>query len=158
MMLLILLMILILPYALLTLLGRWIDAFRFPRSTRARIGLSLFFLFTAIGHFVKTEEMSLMLPGWVPYRVEMIYFTGVLEFLGAIGIWIPRLMKFTGWCLIVFLICILPSNIYAAINKVPFGGHEAGLTYLIFRIPFQLLLIWWTYGATQNKEEILMTP
>lgn len=48
----------------------------------SRIGLSVFFAFTAIGHFIRTDEMSAMLPPWVPYRGSIIYLTGVLELLG----------------------------------------------------------------------------
>jgi uncharacterized membrane protein len=51
----------------------------------------------------------------------------------------------TGLALIVFLIAILPSNIYAAIERVPFGGHEAGPAYLWVRVPFQLFVIGWIY-------------
>jgi len=99
-----------------------------------------------------------MLPPWVSYRTEIIYATGILEFLGATGVWIPRLRKFTGWCLILMLLCLLPANIYSALRKIPFGGHEGGLAYLIFRIPVQLFLIWWIYAATQNKEAVMMSP
>ena len=92
-----------------------------------------------------------MLPAFVPYRVALIYFTGILELLGAIGVWIPRLRKLTGFLLILMLIGILPSNIYSAINRIEFGGHGAGPAYLLIRIPFQLLVIWWTYFATEQN-------
>jgi uncharacterized membrane protein len=94
--------------------------------------------------------MTAMLPPAVPYRVELIYFTGVLEFLGAVGVWIPRLMRLTGVCLILMLVGILPANIYSAINHVEFGGHSAGPAYLLIRVPFQLFVIWWTYFATEQ--------
>ena len=91
------------------------------------------------------------MPPAIPYRVELIYLTGVLEFLGAIGVWIRGLMKLTGVCLILMLIGVLPSNIYSAINHVEFGGHGAGPAYLLFRVPFQLFLIWLAYFATEQN-------
>lgn len=151
MQLLFLLLLLVTPYLLLTLTQRWTTSFKVAPATRARIGLSLFFAFTAIGHFIKTEEMAAMLPAAVPYRVELIYLTGLLELLGAIGVWIPPLRRLTGLCLILMLIGILPANIYAAINHVAFGGHEAGPVYLLVRVPFQILVIWWTYFATKTS-------
>jgi uncharacterized membrane protein len=42
----------------------------------------------------------------------------------------------------------LPVNVYSAIQRVPFGGHEVGPAYLLIRVPFQLLLIWWAAKAT----------
>ena len=138
------------PYLLLTLAGRYVSLFRTEPSKRARVGLSLFFTFTALGHFVRPEEMSAMLPAFVPFRIELIYLTGILELLGAIGVWIPRLTKLTGLCLILMLVCILPANIYSAFNHVDFGGHGSGPIYLLIRVPFQLFVIWWVYFATDQ--------
>jgi uncharacterized membrane protein len=149
--LLVLILILIGPYLILSLAGKSNPRFRIMPAKRARVGLSLFFIFTAIGHFIRTEQMAAMLPSSVPYRTELIYFTGVLELLGAIGVWIPGLTRLTGLLLILMLIGILPSNIYSAINRVDFGGHGAGPAYLLVRIPFQLFVIWWTYFATEQK-------
>ncbi|HEU4478426.1 MAG TPA: hypothetical protein VFR80_07900 [Pyrinomonadaceae bacterium] len=139
------------PYLILTLLGQWFDSFKLSSATRGRVGLSLFFVFTAIGHFISTEAMAAMLPASIPNRIELIYITGVLELLGAIGVWIPHLMRVTGLLLILMLIGILPANIYSAINRVEFGGHSSGPAYLLVRVPFQLFVIWWTYFATEQN-------
>jgi uncharacterized membrane protein len=129
--LLLLLLLLVAPYLILTLASRYIAGPKIAPTTRARVGLSLFFVFTALGHFVSTEEMSAMLPSSIPYRIEIIYLTGLLELLGAIGIWVPNLMKLTGVCLILMAVGLLPANIYSAINHVDFGGHEMGVVYLL---------------------------
>jgi uncharacterized membrane protein len=150
MLLLFLFLLLVVPFLVLTLLNRS-TRFRIPASARARVGLALFFFFTSVGHFIRTEEMSAMLPPAIPYRVELIYFTGALELLGAIGVWIPGLMRLTGVCLILLLIGVLPANIYSAINHVTFGGHGAGPAYLLIRVPFQIFVIWWTYFATEQR-------
>ena len=149
--LLILLLLLVGPYLILTLAGNLVPALRISRVNRAKVGLSLFFIFTTIGHFIRSEEMATMLPPTVPYRVELIYLTGIFELLGAIGVWIPRLTRLTGLLLIIMLIGILPANIYSAIERVDFGGHQAGPLYLLVRLPFQLFVIWWTYFATDQK-------
>ena len=141
------LLLLLAPYALLTLAGRRFRALRLSRGARARVGLTLFFAFTALGHFVMTEEMAAMLPPSVPYRVGVIHLTGLFELAGAAGVWVPRLRRPTGICLIVMLLCVLPANVYAALNRVAFGGHEAGPAYLLVRVPFQLLVAWWVYFA-----------
>jgi uncharacterized membrane protein len=154
MMLLFLLLLLVSPYLLLTLMDRWRIGSKITPSTRARVGLSLFFLFTSTGHFIKAAEMSAMLPPFVPYRIEIIYLTGIIEILGAIGVWIAPLMTITRFCLILMLICFLPANIYSAMNHVDFGGHGEGPGYLLFRIPFQFFVIWWTYYATKQDASV----
>ena len=144
-----LLLLVVGPFFLLT--GGWVPAAKLDRITRARVGLSLFFAFAALGHFIWTEEMSRMLPPSFSFRVELIYITGVLELLGAIGVWIPSLTRLTGICLILLLVGVLPANIYSAISYVDFGGHASGPVYLLLRVPFQLFLIWWTYWATEQN-------
>ena len=146
-----LLLVLFVPYLILTLVGRLAPRFKIASSKRARVGLSLFFVVTSLAHFASTQAMAEMLPASIPYRVGLIYLTGVFELLGAIGVWIPSLTRLTGLLLIVMLICLLPANIYSAINRVEFGGHSAGPAYLLLRVPFQLLVIWWIYFATEQK-------
>jgi uncharacterized membrane protein len=146
-----LLLLLLVPFLVLTLLGKWVSRFQMAPAKRARVGLSLFFLFTSIGHFIKTEEMAAMLPPSVPYRLGLIYITGICELLGAVGVWIPRLTRLTGFLLILMLIGVLPANIYSAINRVDFGGHGVGPAYLLVRMPFQIFVIWWTYFATEQN-------
>ena len=137
--LLMLLLILIGTYALLSL-------FKIGSpNLRGRISLALFFIFTGIGHFFLTEKMMQMLPAFMPMRKEIIYITGVLEILGAIGLLIPRFVRAASIALILFLIGVLPANIYSAFQNLEFGGHQMGPIYLLARVPFQLFVIFWTY-------------
>ena len=112
---------------------------------RGRIGIFLVFAFTALGHFIKTSEMTQMLPPWVPMRAQLIYLTGILELLAGIAILVPSLSRPVGVALCIFLLLILPSNVYAAFERVDFGGHGAGPIYLLVRVPLQLFLIGWIY-------------
>lgn len=120
--------------------------YRFPFS--GRIAMAAMFVTTGIAHFVFAKGMSLMLPDFLPYKFELVYFTGVLEIMGAIGILLPKLRNRSGWLLIVFLVLIIPSNIYATIKHVnlenaTFDGD--GPNYLWYRIPLQFFFIAWIY-------------
>jgi uncharacterized membrane protein len=117
----------------------------------ARVAMSMMLVFTAIGHFVFTKGMSMMIPQFIPFKESFIYLTGIFEILLAIGLLIPKLKVISGWTLIIFLLLMLPANIYASINNVnyqkgTFDGN--GLAYLWFRIPLQILFIIWTYICT----------
>jgi uncharacterized membrane protein len=149
MQLLLLVLILLGPYALLWLAGAGSPALRLDHRIRARVALSIFFAFTGIGHFIKTDALVSMMPAALPYRLELVYLTGIFELLGAAGIWVRQVRKLTGWCLIVMLVAFLPVNIYAALQRIGFGGHELGPLYLLARVPVQLLLIAWTWFATE---------
>lgn len=113
-----------------------------------RIAMSIMLLFTAIGHFVFTQGMSMMIPKFIPYKETFVHLTGVFEILLAIGLLIPRFKYISGWALIIFLLLMLPANIYASVHNVnyqkgTFDGN--GLSYLWFRIPLQILFIVWIY-------------
>ncbi|MFC4872572.1 hypothetical protein [Negadavirga shengliensis] len=113
-----------------------------------RIAMSAMLLFTAIGHFVFTEGMSMMIPAFIPYKTELVYFTGAIEIGAAVGLLIPQLIFPTAWLLIAFFVLVLPANIHAAIHHIDF--QKANLTgmgadYLWFRLPLQLLFIVWIY-------------
>lgn len=113
-----------------------------------KIALAATLLFTSLGHLIYTKGMVLMLPDFIPLKKEVIYVTGLLEVMGAVGLFIPSLSRVTGILLIVFFILILPTNIYASIRHLNYETatfNGKGLGYLWFRIPFQLLLIGWTY-------------
>jgi uncharacterized membrane protein len=90
------------------------------------IGITLVFCFTGVGHFIKTEPMAEMLPTWVPWRIPLVYVTGVGEIAAAIALLIPRLRKFTGLGLVFMLVALLPVNVYAAMNQIGMGGHQWG--------------------------------
>ncbi|APZ47458.1 hypothetical protein BW723_14705 [Polaribacter reichenbachii] len=117
----------------------------------ARIAMAVMLLFTAIGHFVFTKGMSMMIPGFIPFKTLFVYLTGIFEILLAIGLCTHNLKVLSGYALIIFLLLMLPANIYASINNVnyqegTFNGN--GLAYLWFRIPLQILFIIWTYIST----------
>lgn len=122
------------------------SAFDFPFS--GRLALSIMLVFTSIGHFKFTDGMMKMLPDFIPAKKMIVYITGFLEIIAAVGIFIPSLRYAIGILLILFFVLILPSNIYAATRKLNYetGNYDGkGLSYLWFRIPFQILLILWVY-------------
>lgn len=120
--------------------------YNFPLS--ARIGMTTMLLFTAMGHFMFTDGMTMMIPDFIPFKKELVYFTAIIEIAGAIGLHIPLFRTITAWLLILFFILMLPANIKASIEqldyqKATFDGK--GLTYLWFRIPLQILFMVWVY-------------
>lgn len=132
-------------YLILTAAGTLSPRLRTPPDRRGRIALAAVMVFAAAGHFAQTGPMSLMLPPWVPMRVPLVYATGALELAIAAALLLPRLARPAGIFLIAYLVLIFPSNVYAAIERVPMGGHAMGPKYLWARAPFQLVLIAWTW-------------
>jgi uncharacterized membrane protein len=110
-------------------------------------------LFTAIGHFIFTAGMMIMIPDVIPFKREVVIFTGIFEIAAAVGLHLPKYRQLTAWLLILFFIAVLPANIKAAIEQVDYRdatniGND--ITYLWFRVPLQILFIIWTYLSSIN--------
>lgn len=103
-------------------------------------------LLTASGHFTPLkEDLVRMMPRWVLRPRAMVFFTGLCEIAGAIGLGVPSLQRAAGMALIVFFIAVLPANIHAARASVTLRGRPP--TPLWLRVPIQILFIvlaWWS--------------
>lgn len=111
-----------------------------------RWALAVMFLFTGVAHFTRARnEMVRMVPSALGNAMVIIYFTGVCEIAGAIGMLIPRTRTLTGICLILFLIAVFPANVRAARERLTVAGRPA--TPLVRRTTMQIVfiaLIWWS--------------
>jgi uncharacterized membrane protein len=102
--------------------------------------------FTALGHFKFTKGMSMMLPGFIPLKMELVYFTGIAEIVLGLALLFPPLRYGAGIILIVLFILMLPANIYAAITHINYETATydgKGIGYLWIRIPMQVLFVLW---------------
>ena len=103
------------------------------------------FVFTGIAHFNRLKhDLARMVPDVFPRPMLLIYLTGVLEFMGAVGLLLPRFRSLAGICLIALLIVLLPANVTAALKGTTLAGKPA--TPLWLRAPMQVLfigLLWW---------------
>jgi len=102
--------------------------------------LSVMILFTASAHFTSLkEDLIKMVPEQFPFPRQLVFVTGILEILGAIGLLIPQVRTAAGICLAILFVAMFPANIKAAIKKVPLRGQSA--TPLWLRLPMQVLFI-----------------
>ncbi len=102
--------------------------------------LSVMVLFTASAHFTSMkEDLIKMVPKPFPYPRQIVFVTGLLEILGAIGLLIPPVRTAAGICLALLFVAMFPANIKAALGQVPLRGRPA--TPLWLRLPMQVLFI-----------------
>jgi uncharacterized membrane protein len=119
----------------------WLDSWQ----TAARCALSTMLLFTASAHFTRMrDDLVRMMPPSFPWPHALVYFTGLCEIAGAVGLMLPLTKHAAGFALIVFFIAVFPANVRAARSGVTLRGKRA--TALWLRAPMQLLFIflaWW---------------
>ncbi|MFD8526248.1 hypothetical protein ACFV0L_02440 [Streptosporangium canum] len=142
-----------LGFRLLGVLG--IGRFTTWRASAAH-GLAVMLAFTGAAHFAPASvtvmpshaDLVAMVPPLLPFPDLLVYATGVLELLGALGLVVASTRSAAGICLAVLFVLMFPANVYAAVENVPLNGDPA--TPLWFRIPEQILFIGialWGAGA-----------
>lgn len=140
-------------FAVLFVVNRFVLNSRLSLSFVGRAALAVMLIVTGTAHFTSTDSMVEMMPDFLPLKRETVYLTGVLELLAVAGLLIEKTSKLTSILLIIFFISILPANIAGSLKQVNFGGMENGAIYLFFRVPLQILFIFWAYyfGIRINK-------
>ena len=126
----------------------------------ARTGLAAMLLFTATAHFTPIRhDLVKMIPPVFPAPMMLVYLTGMLEIVGAVGILIRRFRPAAGVCLVLLFAAILPANIHASQSGVGLSGQPP--TPLPLRVPIQMLFIaiaWWSTRSEANSKTKRRVP
>jgi len=78
----------------------------------ALYALAVMFNFTATAHFNKMKhDLARMIPAYFPRPMLLVYITGFLELLGAVGLILPEFRRLAGICLIALLIGMFIANV-----------------------------------------------
>ena len=123
-------------------------------SGALRAGLAAMFVFTALSHFHPRTRPDLvrMVPANLPAPTLLVTATGVLEFLGAIGLLVPPALPVAAYGLIALLIAMFPANVHAAREGLMIAGRRA--TPVLWRLPLQLFWIaalWWVRSPIRGQ-------
>jgi uncharacterized membrane protein len=80
------------------------------------VGLAAMFLLTGVAHFAPPLRAALIaiVPPQLPAPGLLVTVTGVLEFLGAVGLLVPSTRVAAALCLLLLMLAMFPANIYAA--------------------------------------------
>lgn len=105
------------------------------------------FILAGILHFLYPGKYQKVMPAYIPNHKAMVFWSGVAEVAGGIGIMIPMLQNASGWGLILLLVAVFPANIEMFV-KTYRSKKRPILTILLFlRLPIQFWLIYWVFTA-----------
>ena len=110
--------------------------------------LTMSFMYTYIGikHFINPQYFLNITPLQIPYKLFVVYFTGLLEILVGLLLLIPKTRKIGAYMIIFLLIIVFPANIYLYVSDIPQQLLGISKTQALIRMPFQiplLLLAYW---------------
>ena len=124
-------------------------------KTIARFTMGVLFILASTLHFTAREAELKIIPPFLPLRHEALYITGVLEFLGGFGLFVPnrKVQRASAWGLVGLLVAIFPANVYQAVANIKLGGFMNSPLYLWGRLPFQAVFIAWALWCTGEKRD-----
>tara|TARA_B100000941_G_scaffold249467_1_gene195368 strand:- start:105 stop:479 length:375 start_codon:yes stop_codon:yes gene_type:complete len=107
------------------------------------ITMGLFYISVGVNHFTDPYWFLQIVPPYLPYKIELVYISGLLEVILGLMLLIPKTRFYAGWGLIVLLIAVYPANIYLAQTN----GEAINTTPLVAwgRLPFQFIFIGLAY-------------
>ncbi|MEH6790577.1 DoxX family protein [Parasphingorhabdus sp.] len=114
--------------------------------------LAAIYLIAGVAHIRSPAGFLAITPDWVPFPEEVIFFTGVAEIIGAVGLLVPPklvpgIRYGAGIGLALYALCVYPANINHAVNNIAIGGTSASWLYHAPRLAFQPVFIWWALIA-----------
>ncbi|MEL6877867.1 MAG: DoxX family protein [Pseudomonadota bacterium] len=119
-----------------------------------RVLLAALYAYAGYAHIVRPEPFLAITPDWVPAPGSVIYWTGVAEIAGAIGLLQPfshSLGRAAGIGLALYAVCVWPANINHFAMDMASADGGLGLGYHVPRMIAQPIFIWlalWTGGVT----------
>lgn len=115
-----------------------------------RVVLAAFYGFAGYVHIVRPELFLSIMPEMIPFPKEIVFWTGVAEILGAIGLlqWFDiRLRQAAGVGLALYALCVWPANINHLVMDMARTDGGWGLAYHIPRMIAQPVIILWALWA-----------
>jgi len=105
--------------------------------------ISIFFVFTGTMHFLIDDFLVQIVPPMLPFKYELVYFSGLIEIMCGILINFKIFRKQAAWGLVLLLIAVFPANIYMSLAPEKFSFIPEIFLYL--RLPLQAFFIYWAY-------------
>ncbi len=125
-----------------------------------RFLLAALFLVAATLHLGHAKLFLPAMPPMIPFPMECILISGVCEFLGGIGLLVPRnsIRRTAAWGLALLLVAVFPANIYMATAHVEVHGFPKFAWLEWARLPLQPLLIWAVLWSTRALNILSSKP
>lgn len=116
-------------------------------KTLSKLLFGALFVFAGVLHFVSVDFFMRIMPPYLPWHLEIVYLSGVIEIVLGVLLWIPRYTRLAAWGLIALLIAVFPANIYVYQNQDTLFREMSPNLHLV-RLLLQGGMILWAYCYT----------
>ena len=113
--------------------------------------LSFFYIINGVFHFFFTESYLPIMPDFLPFHMELILFSGVLEIVFGIGVLFDKSRNISLTGIILILILFMSVHINMLVPENSFGYNTP---LLVIRSLFQFVLIYWAWMNRKLKPTV----
>ena len=113
--------------------------------------MSIMYIFIGIRHFIDPQYFLHIVPPQLPFKLFLVYFTGLIEIIGGAAILSSKTRRAGALLLIFLLVIVFPANIYLYVSEIPQNLLEITKTDALIRMPFQIPLIILAYWHSKKN-------
>jgi uncharacterized membrane protein len=110
--------------------------------------MAAFFAAGFVLHLEAADALTAITPDWAPYPRQVVFVTGVLELLGAVGLLVPRTRRLAGIALALYVIAVWPANVKHAFGHIVVPPIPDSWWYHAPRLALQPMIAWWALFAS----------
>ena len=112
--------------------------------------MSLLYILAGSNHFINPEFYKNIMPAYIPWHLELVYISAILEILSGILLIPLSTRRMAAYGIILLLIAVFPANINMMWKY--WIQNKPGLWIMILRLPLQIVLIWWAYSFAKKQD------
>ncbi len=101
-------------------------------------------LIAGIFHFIYPGLFLIAMPPYIPYHQPIVYFTGIVEIVLAIGLMVKKYRSLSSRILALYFVAIIPAHIHVSLNQIKMFGISSPIL-LWGRTAFQSVFIYWAW-------------
>jgi uncharacterized membrane protein len=99
-------------------------------------------------HLAAPDKLLLITPSWVPLAPEVIFLTGIFEFVASAALLTRPFRFWAGVSMAAYAICVWPANFKHALYGIELPYISNSWLYHGPRLMLQPVIIWWAlYSA-----------
>lgn len=116
-----------------------------PMKVLSFLSMSLLLILSGIHHLLDPFSLANIIPLFIPFKAEIIFTTGILEFVLAGGILVRKWRFFFANSITLYFLFLTGIHVHVAVYQIPmFGISDPVLLWE--RTLFQFILIMWAYS------------
>ncbi len=113
--------------------------------------MSFMYVFIGIRHFTNPQYFLDIVPPQLPFKLFLVYLTGLIEIVGGVAILLPKTRRAGAYLLIFLLVSVFPANIYLYVSETPQSLLGISKMDALIRMPFQTPLILLAYWHSKEN-------